>query len=65
VVTLYPADGSEIALPRMSKLDVAGRILDHVLELRRARGAERDAARNADTAAARGAHVAPASNVRR
>ncbi|MGB6545809.1 MAG: bifunctional phosphopantothenoylcysteine decarboxylase/phosphopantothenate--cysteine ligase CoaBC [Candidatus Acidiferrales bacterium] len=37
IVTLYPAGGSEIALPRMSKLDVAGRILDQVLELRRAR----------------------------
>jgi hypothetical protein len=49
----------------MSKLDVAGRILDHVLELRRARQIERDAALNPDAAATRGAHVTPASNVRR
>jgi len=45
IVTLYPAGvGSEIALPRMSKLDVAGRILDQVLELRRARQAAPEAA---------------------
>jgi phosphopantothenoylcysteine decarboxylase/phosphopantothenate--cysteine ligase len=65
VVTLYPADGSEIALPRMSKLDVAGRILDHVLELRRARQVAQDAVRNTDAAATRGTYVAPVSNVRR
>ena len=37
VVTLYPRDGREISLPRMSKLDVAHRVLDQALELRRAR----------------------------
>jgi phosphopantothenoylcysteine decarboxylase/phosphopantothenate--cysteine ligase len=39
VVTLYARDGREISLPRMSKLDVANRVLDQVLELRRARQA--------------------------
>jgi phosphopantothenoylcysteine decarboxylase/phosphopantothenate--cysteine ligase len=57
IVTLFPADGSEIALPRMSKLDVAGRILDQVLDLRRARqGAKNTTA---------GADVTPASHTRR
>lgn len=37
VVTLYPRDGREIPLPRMAKLDVAHRVLDQTLELRRAR----------------------------
>jgi phosphopantothenoylcysteine decarboxylase / phosphopantothenate---cysteine ligase len=37
IVTLYSRDGRETSLPRMSKLDVAHRVLDHVLELRRAR----------------------------
>jgi len=37
VVTLYSRDGREIPLPRMTKLDVAHRVLDQVLELRRAR----------------------------
>jgi phosphopantothenoylcysteine decarboxylase / phosphopantothenate---cysteine ligase len=48
VVTLYPRDGREIPLPRMSKLDVAHRILDQALELRRARqsSASRPAALN-------------------
>jgi phosphopantothenoylcysteine decarboxylase/phosphopantothenate--cysteine ligase len=40
IVTLYARDGREIALPRMSKLDVANRVLDQVLELRRARQTE-------------------------
>ncbi|HEY4581036.1 MAG TPA: bifunctional phosphopantothenoylcysteine decarboxylase/phosphopantothenate--cysteine ligase CoaBC [Candidatus Acidoferrales bacterium] len=39
VVTLYACDGREISLPRMTKLDVAQRVLDQVLELRRARQA--------------------------
>jgi phosphopantothenoylcysteine decarboxylase / phosphopantothenate---cysteine ligase len=38
-VTLFPRDGREIPLPRMSKLDVAHRILDQALELRRVRQA--------------------------
>jgi len=62
IVTLYPADGSEIALPRMSKLDVAGRILDHVLDLRRAR---KNANGAAAASSAPGAPVAPASHTRR
>ena len=59
VVTLYPADGSEIALPRMSKLDVAGRILDQVLELRRARVSA------AAQSSAPGASTAPLAHRRR
>jgi phosphopantothenoylcysteine decarboxylase/phosphopantothenate--cysteine ligase len=39
VVTLYVRDGREIPLPRMDKLDVAQRVLDQALELRRARHA--------------------------
>ena len=39
VVTLYARDGREILLPRMSKLDVAHRVFDQVVELRRARQA--------------------------
>jgi phosphopantothenoylcysteine decarboxylase/phosphopantothenate--cysteine ligase len=39
VVTLFPRDGREIPLPRMSKLDVAHRVFDQALELRRARQA--------------------------
>ena len=39
IVTLYPRDGREIPLPRMTKLDVAHRVLDQVLELRRAQHA--------------------------
>jgi len=39
VVTLYARDGREIPLPRMTKLDVAQRVLDQVLELRRTRQA--------------------------
>ncbi len=35
IVTLYPRDGSETALPRMSKLEVAQRILDAALRLRK------------------------------
>ncbi len=46
VVTLFSRDGKEIPLPRMPKLDVAHRVLDHILELRRARqNAARTAAR--------------------
>jgi len=37
IVTLYARDGREIPLPRMAKLDVAHRVFDQVLELRRAR----------------------------
>jgi phosphopantothenoylcysteine decarboxylase/phosphopantothenate--cysteine ligase len=36
IVTLYSRDGSEQAFPRMPKIDAARRILDRVLELRRA-----------------------------
>ena len=36
VVTLYWRDGGEKSLPRMSKLDVAHRIIDQVLDLRHA-----------------------------
>jgi phosphopantothenoylcysteine decarboxylase/phosphopantothenate--cysteine ligase len=48
VVTLFARDGREIPLPRMSKLDVAHRVLDQALELRRARqsSAARPAALN-------------------
>jgi phosphopantothenoylcysteine decarboxylase/phosphopantothenate--cysteine ligase len=37
VVTLFPRDSREVPLPRMSKLDVAHRVFDQVLELRRVR----------------------------
>jgi phosphopantothenoylcysteine decarboxylase/phosphopantothenate--cysteine ligase len=37
IVTLYSRDGKESPLPRMSKLDVAHRVFDHVLEVRRTR----------------------------
>jgi phosphopantothenoylcysteine decarboxylase/phosphopantothenate--cysteine ligase len=36
IVTLYTRDGAEIAVPRMSKLEVAQRVLDQVVELQRA-----------------------------
>jgi phosphopantothenoylcysteine decarboxylase/phosphopantothenate--cysteine ligase len=62
IVTLYPADGSEIALPRMSKLDVAGRILDQILDLRRARQSAKDAA---SAAPAPAAATTPATHSRR
>jgi len=39
IVTLYARDGREISLPRMTKLDVAQRVLDQVLEMRRTRQA--------------------------
>ncbi|MGA7223513.1 MAG: bifunctional phosphopantothenoylcysteine decarboxylase/phosphopantothenate--cysteine ligase CoaBC [Candidatus Acidiferrales bacterium] len=35
IVTLYLRDGHEIPLPKMSKLDVANRILDQVLEIQK------------------------------
>jgi phosphopantothenoylcysteine decarboxylase/phosphopantothenate--cysteine ligase len=35
IVTLYLRDGREIPLPKMSKLDVANRILDQVLEIQK------------------------------
>jgi phosphopantothenoylcysteine decarboxylase / phosphopantothenate---cysteine ligase len=35
IVTLFFRDGRDVALPRLSKLEVANRILDHVLELRK------------------------------
>ncbi len=38
IVTILTRDGQEIALPRMSKLDVAHRILDEVVRLRSAAG---------------------------
>ena len=65
IVTLYPADGSEIPLPRMSKLDVAGRILDQVLELRRARRASPAPPAESGAPATAAAHESPAPNVRR
>jgi phosphopantothenoylcysteine decarboxylase / phosphopantothenate---cysteine ligase len=34
IVTLFSRDGREIALPKMSKFDVANRVLDRVAELR-------------------------------
>ncbi len=34
IVTLYPRDGREVPLPRMSKLEAAHRILDAALEIR-------------------------------
>jgi len=34
IVTLFLRDGREIPLPKLSKFDVANRILDHVLEIR-------------------------------
>jgi phosphopantothenoylcysteine decarboxylase/phosphopantothenate--cysteine ligase len=37
IVTLHLRDGREIPLPKMSKFDVANRILDQVLEIRRSR----------------------------
>jgi phosphopantothenoylcysteine decarboxylase/phosphopantothenate--cysteine ligase len=36
IITLYSRDGGETAFPRMPKIDAAHRILDRVLELRRA-----------------------------
>jgi phosphopantothenoylcysteine decarboxylase / phosphopantothenate---cysteine ligase len=36
IITLYSHDGSEKAFPRMPKIDAAHRILDRLLELRRA-----------------------------
>jgi phosphopantothenoylcysteine decarboxylase/phosphopantothenate--cysteine ligase len=36
IITLYSRDGSEKAFPRMAKIDAAQRILDRMLELRRA-----------------------------
>ncbi len=36
IITLYLRDGGETAFPRMPKIDAAHRILDRVLELRRA-----------------------------
>jgi phosphopantothenoylcysteine decarboxylase/phosphopantothenate--cysteine ligase len=35
IVTLFLRDGHEIPLPKMNKLEVANRILDHVLEIQR------------------------------
>jgi phosphopantothenoylcysteine decarboxylase/phosphopantothenate--cysteine ligase len=62
IVTLYPADGSEIALPRMNKLDVAGRVLDQVLDLRRARRNSKDIAAAPSSP---GAPTASATHTRR
>jgi len=36
IVSLFARDGRELSLPRMSKFDVANRILDEVLRLRHA-----------------------------
>jgi phosphopantothenoylcysteine decarboxylase/phosphopantothenate--cysteine ligase len=33
IVTLYSRDGREVALPKLSKLEVANRIFDRVLEI--------------------------------
>ena len=33
IVTLYTRDGREVALPKLSKFDVANRIFDRVLEI--------------------------------
>src|SRR6202047_7971 len=38
IVTLFLRDGREIPLPKMNKLEVATRILDHVLEIQRVWG---------------------------
>ena len=38
IVTIYTRDGREIAVPRMSKLDVAQRVLDQVVTLLREPG---------------------------
>jgi phosphopantothenoylcysteine decarboxylase/phosphopantothenate--cysteine ligase len=38
VVTIHIRDGAEIALPRMSKFQVAQRVLDEVVKLRQSRG---------------------------
>jgi phosphopantothenoylcysteine decarboxylase/phosphopantothenate--cysteine ligase len=35
IVTIFIRDGREIPLPKMNKLEVAGHILDHVLEIQR------------------------------
>jgi phosphopantothenoylcysteine decarboxylase/phosphopantothenate--cysteine ligase len=35
IVTVYLRDGREIPLPKMSKLDLANRILDQVLEIQK------------------------------
>jgi len=35
IVTLFLRDGREIPLPKLSKFDVANRILDHILEFRK------------------------------
>ena len=37
IVTMYQRDGQEIALPKMSKFDVANRVLDQILELQKTR----------------------------
>ena len=34
VVTLFSRDGRDLPLPRMSKMEVAGRILDEIVRLR-------------------------------
>jgi len=36
VVTIFLRDGREISLPKLSKFEVANRILDHVLEIQKA-----------------------------
>jgi phosphopantothenoylcysteine decarboxylase/phosphopantothenate--cysteine ligase len=38
VATLFLRDGREVTLPKMTKLELANRILDHILELRELRG---------------------------
>jgi phosphopantothenoylcysteine decarboxylase/phosphopantothenate--cysteine ligase len=35
IVTIYSRDGREMSLPKMSKLEVANRILDRVLEIQK------------------------------
>ncbi|HEY1865731.1 MAG TPA: phosphopantothenoylcysteine decarboxylase, partial [Candidatus Acidoferrales bacterium] len=58
IVTLYTRDGGEMSLPRMTKLEVAQRVLDAVLALKQPGGrrvaspaASPDASSQASTAA--------------
>jgi phosphopantothenoylcysteine decarboxylase / phosphopantothenate---cysteine ligase len=48
VVTLFARDGRDLALPKMSKREVAQRILDEVLRLRAALQAKPAAQRSTD-----------------
>ncbi len=55
VVSFYSHDSEAISLPRMKKLEVAGRILDFVLELRRDRSRRTLSVNRKATPAAHGA----------